>query len=157
MIFPVDGQSGNYPERAGTVVGCRGLRLTPPEFGNIVPGVFTPVLAKPTKSFNLVDTLSVGVDRIQRNFEPVQRQVESWRQTQITDARAKLIFCSAFSRWQARCSYTACGGKTRRWSRRQRRTFRRIANPLTRPIASTNLDRAFICSSIWSREKQFRV
>jgi hypothetical protein len=28
--------------------------------GNIVLGVFTPVLAKHTKSFNLVDTLSVG-------------------------------------------------------------------------------------------------
>jgi hypothetical protein len=66
------------------------------EVGNIVPGVFTPVLAKHTKSFNLVDTLSVGVDRIQRNFEPMQRQVESWRQTQITDAQAKLIFYSAF-------------------------------------------------------------
>ena len=59
-------------------------------------GEFTPVLAKHTKSFNLVDTLSVGVDRIQRNFEPMQRQVESWRQTQITDAQAKLIFYSAF-------------------------------------------------------------
>jgi hypothetical protein len=58
--------------------------------------VFTPVLAKHTKSFNLVDTLSVGVDRIQRNFEPMQRQVECWRQTQITDAQAKLIFYSAF-------------------------------------------------------------
>jgi hypothetical protein len=54
---------------------------------NIVPGAFAPVLAKRTKSFNLVDTLSVGVD---------QRQVEFWRQTQITDARAKLIFYSAF-------------------------------------------------------------
>ena len=58
--------------------------------------MFTPVLAKHTKSFNRVDTLSVGVDRIQRNFEPMQRQVESWRQTQITDAQAKLIFYSAF-------------------------------------------------------------
>ena len=56
---------------------------------------FTPVLAKHTKSFNLVDTLSVGVDGIQRNFEPMQRQVESWRQTQITDAQARLIFYSA--------------------------------------------------------------
>jgi hypothetical protein len=56
-----------------------------PESGNIVPGLFTPVLAKHTKSFNLVDTLSVGVDRIQRNFEPMQSQVETWRQTQITD------------------------------------------------------------------------
>jgi hypothetical protein len=41
-------------------------------------GDFTPVLAKHTKSFNLIDTLSVGVDRIQRNFEPLQRQVELW-------------------------------------------------------------------------------
>jgi hypothetical protein len=30
---------------------------------------------KNTKSFNLIDTLAVGVDRIQRNFEPLQRQV----------------------------------------------------------------------------------
>jgi len=59
-------------------------------------GDFTPVLAKHSKSFNLIDTLAVGVDRIQRNFEPMQRQVESWRQTQITDDRAKLIFYSAF-------------------------------------------------------------
>jgi hypothetical protein len=58
--------------------------------------VFTPVLAKHTKSFNLVDTLSVGVDRIQQNFEPIYRQVGSWRQTQITDAQAELIFHSAF-------------------------------------------------------------
>jgi hypothetical protein len=33
------------------------------------PGLFTPVLAKHTKSFNLINTLSVGVDRIQGNFE----------------------------------------------------------------------------------------
>jgi len=59
-------------------------------------GDFQPVLAKHTKSFNLIDTLSVGVDRIQRNFAPMQRQVESWRQTQVTDARAKLILYSAF-------------------------------------------------------------
>jgi hypothetical protein len=65
-------------------------------FGNIVPGAFTPVLAKHTKSFNLIDTLSVGEDRIQWNFEPLQRQVETWRKTQITDETAKLIFYSPF-------------------------------------------------------------
>jgi hypothetical protein len=59
-------------------------------------GDFTPVLAKHTKSFNLIDTLAVGVDRIQRSFEPMRRQVESWRQTQVTDAQAKLIFYAAF-------------------------------------------------------------
>jgi len=58
--------------------------------------VFTPVLAKHTKSFNLTDTLSVGVGRIQRNFEPLQLQIETWRKTQITDDTAKLILYSAF-------------------------------------------------------------
>src|SRR5439155_16067033 len=43
-----------------------------------------------------LDTLAVGVDRIQRNFEPMQRQVEHWRQAQITDERAKLILYAAF-------------------------------------------------------------
>jgi hypothetical protein len=47
-----------------------------PEFGNIVPGVFTPVLAKHSKSFSLIDCISVGVDRMQRNFEPMRKQVE---------------------------------------------------------------------------------
>jgi len=59
-------------------------------------GDFTPVLAKHSKSFNLIDTLAVGVDRIQRNFEPMQRQVERWRSSQISDDRAKLILYSAF-------------------------------------------------------------
>jgi hypothetical protein len=59
-------------------------------------GEFTPVLAKHTKSFNLIDTLAVGVDRIQRSFEPMRRQVEQWRQAQITDERAKLILYFAF-------------------------------------------------------------
>ena len=58
--------------------------------------MFTPVLAKHSKSLNLIDTLSVGVDRIQRNFEPMQPQVEHWRQAQITDAQVTLIFYSAF-------------------------------------------------------------
>jgi len=59
-------------------------------------GDFTPVLAKHTKSFNLIDTLAVGVERIQRNFAPMQRQVEEWRKTQISDERAKLILYAAF-------------------------------------------------------------
>jgi hypothetical protein len=33
-------------------------------------GDFTPVLAKHSKSFSLIDCISVGVDRMQRNFEP---------------------------------------------------------------------------------------
>jgi len=59
-------------------------------------GDFTPVLAKHSKSFSLIDCISVGVDRMQRNFEPMQRQVEHLRQTQLIDSQAKLILYSAF-------------------------------------------------------------
>jgi hypothetical protein len=59
-------------------------------------GDFTPVLAKHSKHFNLQDALAIGIDRMQRNFEPMQKQVESWRQFQLTDAAAKLIIYNAF-------------------------------------------------------------
>ena len=42
-------------------------------------GDFTPVLAKHSKWLNLVDSISVGVDRMQRNFAPMQKQLESWQ------------------------------------------------------------------------------
>ncbi len=48
-----------------------------PGFGNIVSGAFTPVLAKHSKSFSLIDRISVSVDQIQRNFEPMRKQVET--------------------------------------------------------------------------------
>jgi hypothetical protein len=37
-------------------------------------GDFTPVLAKHSKSFSLIDCISVGVDRMQRNFEPMYEE-----------------------------------------------------------------------------------
>ena len=59
-------------------------------------GDFTPVLAKHSRSFNLLDAITIGVDRMQRNFEPLRRQVEQWRDQQITDVTAKLIIYRAF-------------------------------------------------------------
>lgn len=38
--------------------------------GDNVSGVY-PVLAKHSKSFSLIDCISVGVDRMRRNFEPM--------------------------------------------------------------------------------------
>jgi hypothetical protein len=40
---------------------------------DIVPGVFTPVLAKDSKHFSLQDSLAIGVDRMQSNLEPMRR------------------------------------------------------------------------------------
>ncbi len=59
-------------------------------------GDFTPVLAKHTKHLSLVDILAVGVDRMQRNFEPMKRQVEAWKATRISDEAAKLVIYRAF-------------------------------------------------------------
>jgi len=63
---------------------------------NIVPDVFTPVLAKHSKSFSLVDAISIGVDRMQRNFEPMSQQVETWRRSELTEVTARLIIYQAF-------------------------------------------------------------
>jgi len=59
-------------------------------------GDFTPVLAKHSKHMSLVDILSVGVDRMQRNFEPMKKQVEAWKGTRLPDETAKLVIYRAF-------------------------------------------------------------
>jgi len=79
-----------YP-RKPTLAG-----LPEPNFGNIVPSVFTPVLAKHSKSFSLIDCISVGVDRMQRNFEPMRKQVEAWQRSELTDVTAKVVIYEAF-------------------------------------------------------------
>ena len=56
-----------------------------------IGGVFTPVLAKHSKSLSLIDCISVGVDRMQRNFEPMCKQVEAWQRYELTDATAKVV------------------------------------------------------------------
>ena len=59
-------------------------------------GDFQPVLAKHSKHFSLQNALSIGVDQMQRNFEPMRRQVEEWRSMQISTMAAKLIIYQAF-------------------------------------------------------------
>lgn len=58
--------------------------------------MFTPVLAKHSKSFSLIDCVSVGVDRMQRNFEPMRKQVEAWQRSELTDITAKVVIYEAF-------------------------------------------------------------
>src|SRR3981081_259666 len=59
-------------------------------------GVFTPVLAKHSKSSPLSDCLSVGGDRMQRNFEPMRKQVEAWQKSELTDVTVKVVIYEAF-------------------------------------------------------------
>jgi hypothetical protein len=53
-------------------------------------------LAKHSKSLNLLDSISVGVDRMQRNFAPMQQQVEAWQGTELSNVAAKMIVYEAF-------------------------------------------------------------
>ena len=59
-------------------------------------GDFTPVLAKHSKSLNLVDVVSVGVDKIQRNFEPLKTQIRDWHDYILDDRSVKEIIYDAF-------------------------------------------------------------
>ena len=59
-------------------------------------GDFSPVLSKHSKNFNLVDALSIGVDRIQRNFEPLQRTLTDWKANILSPNDARIIIYEAF-------------------------------------------------------------
>ncbi len=55
-------------------------------------GDFEPVLlAKHSKNFRLPDTISIGIDQMQRNFKPMVESVERWRTAMITYVTAKLV------------------------------------------------------------------
>jgi len=59
-------------------------------------GDFQPVLAKHSKNLSLQNALSIGVDEMQRNFDPMRKQVENWKESQLSDTAAKLTIYRAF-------------------------------------------------------------
>ena len=59
-------------------------------------GDFQPVLAKHSKHFSLQNALSIGVDQMQRNFDGMRKQVDTWKESQLSDVEAKLVIYRAF-------------------------------------------------------------
>jgi hypothetical protein len=59
-------------------------------------GDFQPLLHKHTKNLNLTDALSIAVDRIHRNFEPMKEKIIQWQETELSDEIAKLVIYEAF-------------------------------------------------------------
>ena len=59
-------------------------------------GDFQPVLAKHSKHFSQHNALSIGVDQMQRNFDGMSKQVDIWKESQLTDVAAKLVIYRAF-------------------------------------------------------------
>jgi hypothetical protein len=54
------------------------------------------VLAKHSKSSLLTDRISVAQNGLQRNFEPMRKQVEAWQRRELTDVTAKVVIYEAF-------------------------------------------------------------
>lgn len=66
------------------------------ESGNIVRGVFTPVLAKHVEAFSLIDCISVGADMMKRNFKPMRNQVAAWQRSDWQNVTAKVAIYEVF-------------------------------------------------------------
>ncbi len=59
-------------------------------------GDFNPMLAKHSKHFDLIEAVSMGVDRVQRQWEPLRRAVEFKRNHTLQDAEAQSMIYRAF-------------------------------------------------------------
>jgi hypothetical protein len=59
-------------------------------------GEFKPMLAKHTKGLDLIESVSIGIDRIHRGFEPLSRSIKTKRLTRITDDEARVLIYQAF-------------------------------------------------------------
>lgn len=60
-------------------------------------GDFRPLHAKHTKNFDLIEAVSVGVDRIHRGWEPLKREIEMKRRTVVPKDDARLLIYRAFT------------------------------------------------------------
>ncbi|MCU1231006.1 MAG: hypothetical protein JWO97_3890 [Acidobacteria bacterium] len=59
-------------------------------------GDYPPVMRKHTKNVEIEEIMSSAVDKVQRNFEPMKRQIAFFRGCDLSDDRAKLAIYEAF-------------------------------------------------------------
>lgn len=58
-------------------------------------GDFMAVSKKHSKHMNIQEIVAVGLDRAQRNFEPMKRDIDAWRNCDLSDITAKSIVYDA--------------------------------------------------------------
>jgi hypothetical protein len=59
-------------------------------------GEFMPVTKKHTKHLDVIDVVNGAVDKAQRHFEPMKRQIDVWRGYSLPDSRARNVIYDAF-------------------------------------------------------------
>jgi hypothetical protein len=77
-------------------------------YGNIVSKHVYASACHALEVLSLIDCISVGVGRMQRNFEPMRKQVEVWQQSELTDVAAKLVTYEAFVEGKLEAPKTPC-------------------------------------------------
>src|SRR5262245_60305566 len=60
-------------------------------------GEFAPLAHKHSKNFDLTESLTIGIDRAQRFFSPLTKQIGEWKQREIPESVAKEIIYNAFT------------------------------------------------------------
>jgi hypothetical protein len=78
--------------RVGLVAGYRVMVCE----NKMLTGDFQPMLAKHSKNFNLMDALSVAVDRIQRNIGEVSDQIGRKKVTLLSEDNARSLIYQGF-------------------------------------------------------------
>jgi hypothetical protein len=59
-------------------------------------GDFSPLLTKHTHNVQLLDSVSIAVDRIQRQWPAITEEIDRWKNRTISDREAKEILYNAF-------------------------------------------------------------
>lgn len=80
--------------RVGMVAGYRVFVCDNMAFS----GDFNPMLNKHSKNLDLIESVSMGVDRIQRNWEPLKNAISIKRETFIDEPDAKMFIYEAFTK-----------------------------------------------------------
>jgi hypothetical protein len=60
-------------------------------------GDFKPLAAKHTRNFDLIDALSIGVDRLQRGWQPLRERVDFMREKVLPITTAQALIYRAFT------------------------------------------------------------
>ena len=60
-------------------------------------GDFKPLAAKHTRNFDLTDALSIGVDRLQRSWEPLREKIDFMREKVLPITTAQALIYRAFT------------------------------------------------------------
>ena len=84
--------SNDKSMRVGLVAGYRVMVCE----NKMLTGDFNPLLAKHSKNFNLIDALSVAVDRIQRNIGGVEKSIEFKKNYRLDEETARNMIYRAF-------------------------------------------------------------